>query len=91
MKKLINKISGVVQVILMAPVKLPAKVLGILKYIGLGLGVIEMVLEQTEDEAKHQADSVEKKRETVRLLEENPNGLSVPISVAKDKEVQDET
>ncbi|UZJ65698.1 hypothetical protein OKW96_05830 [Sphingobacterium sp. KU25419] len=49
MKKIINKISGVIQVILLAPVKLPGKVLDIIKYIGLGLGIIESVIDQDEE------------------------------------------
>lgn len=44
MKKIIKKISGVIQVILLAPVKLPGKVLNIIKYVGLGLGIIESVI-----------------------------------------------
>ncbi|MEN5233617.1 hypothetical protein [Sphingobacterium faecium] len=49
MKKIIKKISGVIQVILLAPVKLPGKVLDIIKYIGLGLGIIESVIDQDEE------------------------------------------
>lgn len=49
MKKIIKKISGVIQIILLAPVKLPGKVLDIMKYIGLGLGIIESVIEQDGD------------------------------------------
>ena len=37
MKKTLKKISRVLQVILLAPVKLPGKALNILKYIALGL------------------------------------------------------
>lgn len=49
MKKIIKKISGVIQIILLAPVKLPGKVLDIMKYIGLGLGIIESVIDQDGD------------------------------------------
>lgn len=46
------------QLVLLAPVKLPGKVLNIIKYVALGLGVIESVLdkekegEQRDDEDK---------------------------------------
>ncbi|MCS3553561.1 MULTISPECIES: hypothetical protein [unclassified Sphingobacterium] len=56
MKKIIKKISGAIQIILLAPVKLPAKVLNVLKYIGLGMGIIESVIaEEEEVEAKNNA------------------------------------
>jgi hypothetical protein len=44
MKNIINKISKAVQVVLLAPIKLPGKALNILKYIALGLGIIDSVL-----------------------------------------------
>jgi len=46
MKKILNKIGQVLQVVLAAPVKLPAKAGNILKYIALGLGIMETVLEE---------------------------------------------
>ena len=46
MKKIIDKIAKVLQVILLAPVKLPNKALNIAKYIALGLGIVESVLEK---------------------------------------------
>ena len=48
MKKIINKIGQVLQVILLAPVKLPGKALNIIKYIALGLGIVETVLDDPE-------------------------------------------
>lgn len=45
MKKILNKIGQVLQVVLAAPVKLPVKAGDILKYIALGLGIVETVLE----------------------------------------------
>ncbi|MCW2262119.1 MULTISPECIES: hypothetical protein [Sphingobacterium] len=51
MKKIIKKISGAIQIILLAPVKLPAKVLNVLKYIGLGMGIIESVMVEDEEVA----------------------------------------
>ncbi|WP_400261985.1 hypothetical protein ACFX5U_20775 [Sphingobacterium sp. SG20118] len=83
MKKWINKISNIVQVVLMAPVKLPSKVMHILKYIGLGLGVIEMVLEQPDDKAEQHGDAAENQSKTA-------NGSPLPTRKTNDKEVQDE-
>jgi hypothetical protein len=53
MKKIINKIGQVLQVILLTPVKLPGKALNIIKYIALGLGIVETVL---DDPDKKEAD-----------------------------------
>ncbi|MCC2600302.1 hypothetical protein [Sphingobacterium sp. FBM7-1] len=49
MKKIIKKISQAVQVVLLAPIKLPGKALNVLKYIAVGLGIIETVLEKEEE------------------------------------------
>ena len=48
MKKIIQKISRALQVVLLAPIKLPGKTLNIIKYIALGLGVVETVLEDKD-------------------------------------------
>lgn len=48
MKKIIQKISRALQVVLLAPIKLPGKALNIIKYIALGLGVVETVLENKD-------------------------------------------
>ncbi|MBD1421605.1 hypothetical protein [Sphingobacterium chuzhouense] len=45
MKKVIRKISQAVQVVLLAPIKLPAKAMSVLKYIAVGLGIIEQVMD----------------------------------------------
>ncbi|WP_400261896.1 hypothetical protein ACFX5U_20305 [Sphingobacterium sp. SG20118] len=90
MKKWFNKISRAVQVILMAPVKLPGKVMSILKYVGLGLGVIEMVLEQPDDKAEQHNDTAEKKSDSAGLSEETSNELLSPTRTTDDKEVRDE-
>lgn len=52
MKKIFNKIGQVLQLLLTAPVKLPGKVGNVLKYLALGLGIVETVL----DEAKSPPD-----------------------------------
>lgn len=46
MKKILNKIGQVLQVVLVAPVKLPAKTVSFLKYVAMGLGILETVLEE---------------------------------------------
>ena len=48
MKKIFNKVGQVLQLLLAAPIKLPGKVGNVLKYLALGLGIVETVL----DEAK---------------------------------------
>ena len=52
MKKIFNKIGQVLQLLLAAPVKLPGKVGNVLKYLALGLGIVETIL----DEAKPQQE-----------------------------------
>ena len=37
--------------VLLAPIKLPAKALNVLKYIAVGLGIIETVLDQEKEES----------------------------------------
>ena len=56
MKKIFNKIGQVLQLLLAAPVKLPGKVGNVLKYLALGLGIVETVL----DEAKSQPERDDK-------------------------------
>ena len=49
MNHIIKKISRAVQLVLLAPVKLPGKALHIVKYIALGLGILESVLDEPEE------------------------------------------
>ncbi|MCW2263140.1 MULTISPECIES: hypothetical protein [Sphingobacterium] len=62
MKKILSKISRVLQVVLLAPVKLPGKALNIIRYIALGLGVVETVL---DDKDKEKADDFLKKKQKI--------------------------
>ena len=48
MKKVLNKIGQVLQMVLAAPVKLPGKVGNVLKYVAIGLGILETVLDEDE-------------------------------------------
>ncbi|WP_282638714.1 hypothetical protein [Sphingobacterium thalpophilum] len=46
MKKIINKIGKALGLVLAAPVKLPGKVPAILKYLAIGLGIMEVVIDE---------------------------------------------
>lgn len=59
MKKVFNKIGQVLQLVLAAPVKLPGKVGNILKYLALGLGIVETVLD--DDKPPPEADDMPEK------------------------------
>lgn len=48
MKEIIGKISRALQVVLLAPIKLPEKVMNIIKYIALGFEVVETVFKDNE-------------------------------------------
>lgn len=48
MKKIFNKIGQVLQLVLAAPVKLPGKLGNVLKYLALGLGIVETVLDDAK-------------------------------------------
>lgn len=54
MKKIIRKIGLGLQVILTAPVKLPGKAVAILKYIAIGIGIIETVIDDKEESDKEE-------------------------------------
>ncbi|WP_164108671.1 MULTISPECIES: hypothetical protein [Sphingobacterium] len=60
MHKIIKKISQAVQVLLLAPIKLPGKALNIIKYVAVGLGVLEAV---TRKEAGSDAVTSDKEEE----------------------------
>ncbi len=82
MKKIVNKIAKVLQVILLAPVKLPNKALNVVKYIALGLGIVESVLEKDTDrpanektaasadllDGSRQDDDLEKDKKAVKRI-----------------------
>ncbi|MBB2951538.1 hypothetical protein [Sphingobacterium sp. JUb56] len=74
MKKIINKIGQVLQVILLAPVKLPGKALNIIKYIALGLGVVETVVDDKDKKGVGESpplaeDSSQKEKEVQDEME----------------------
>lgn len=49
MHKIIKKISQGVQVLLLAPIKLPGKAMNIIKYVAVGLGILEAVTRREEE------------------------------------------
>ena len=51
MHKIIQKISAAVQIVLLAPIKLPGKAMSIIKYVALGLGIIESVLPEDKEKS----------------------------------------
>lgn len=53
MKKIINKIGTILGLVLSAPIKLPGKALNIIRYIALGLGIIESVVNEKEEMIDH--------------------------------------
>ncbi|PUV24566.1 MULTISPECIES: hypothetical protein [Sphingobacterium] len=56
MRKVINKIGRALQVILLAPVKLPGKALNIIKYLAIGVGIIESVMDEKGEIEKEKSD-----------------------------------
>ncbi|MCS3556588.1 MULTISPECIES: hypothetical protein [unclassified Sphingobacterium] len=74
MKNIIQKISRALQVVLMAPIKLPGKVLNIIKYIALGLGVVETVMDDEDKKGAEEwpplmEDSSQKEKEVQDEME----------------------
>ncbi|WP_437920285.1 hypothetical protein [Sphingobacterium sp. LRF_L2] len=59
MKKVLSKISQVIQVVLLAPIQLPGKALNVLKYIAIGLGIAEAVIDEEVGKTDAAADGGE--------------------------------
>lgn len=72
MKKIFNKIGQVLQLVLAAPVKLPGKVGNILKYVAIGLGILETVLNEEQAEPPPKAGELADQRAD-RSLERSEN------------------
>lgn len=64
MKNIIKKLGQAVQVVLLAPIKLPGKALNVLKYIAVGLGIIEAVIDKEGDANPQQTEGKEGSDET---------------------------
>jgi len=96
MKKIIKKISGAIQIILLAPVKLPAKVLNVLKYIGLGMGIIESVIVEDEEVGAKNNSQGHPSDGMLDVVEDNTGHIKPPDRIVKyeldtGKEIRDET
>jgi len=50
MKKIIHTLSKAVQLVLAAPVKLPAKVVQVVRYVAVALGILETVVGNEEQQ-----------------------------------------
>lgn len=88
MKKIIKKISGVIQVILLAPVKLPGKFINIIKYIGLGLGILESVIVE-KDEQEQQKEGADAGAEHTQLLAGSNSVDPTPKGISNREKVSD--
>ena len=58
MNKIIRKMRDAVQVVLLAPIKLPSKIVQAVRYVALALGVLEAVTAD-KDTGKEQGDEHE--------------------------------
>jgi len=96
MKKIIKKISGAIQIILLSPVKLPAKVLNIFKYIGLGMGIIESVIAEEEEVGAKNNAQISPSDSLLDGVEDDAGTIKPPDRIVKydletGKEIRDET
>ena len=86
MKKIVSKIANALHVILMAPIKLPAKAMNILKYVAVGLGILEAALEEEESPPKA-TDQITNKEPTMseQITTEDPKGQPIEIRSGKEE------
>ena len=49
MKSILKKMSNALQLVLAAPVKLPAKVTQVVKYVAVALGILDAVIDDKSD------------------------------------------
>lgn len=79
MKEILKKIGQVLQVVLAAPVKWPGKAGNILKYIAVGLGILETVMEQEKPPPEKSSDDATE--QTPR--DESPGFTGSPVDDAE--------
>jgi len=96
MKKIIKKIRDAIQIILLAPVKLPAKVLNIFKYIGLGMGILESVIAEDEEVGAKNNSQARSSNDPLDGAEDDAGTIKPPDRIVKydletGKEIRDET
>ncbi|MDF2850805.1 MAG: hypothetical protein K0S31_1490 [Sphingobacterium multivorum] len=92
MKKILKKIGQVLQVVLAAPVKWPGKAGNILKYIAVGLGILETVMEEEKPLSEKSSDRGTEHTSTG----ESPGSTAPPVHntvlpmLPKERSVPDE-
>jgi len=90
MRNIINKISQALQMVLLAPIKLPSKALNILKYVAVGLGIIESVLDKGEKESETRdqevPDDMSQKAEGDEQIRKGDKVIVGIIDVGRDSE-----
>lgn len=74
MKKIINKIGTVLGLVLSAPINLPGKALNIIRYLALGLGIVESVI--NEDDQQDQ--TISEGKENAAGSKDNDNRPRAP-------------
>ncbi|WP_398452110.1 hypothetical protein AB3466_13880 [Sphingobacterium thalpophilum] len=79
MKRILNKIGRLLQVVLTAPVKLPGKAVNVLKYLALGLGILETVI----DEEKPPPEELGQQKQGAEHRE--TSGRNGPTGASTDK------
>ena len=88
MNKFLKKISAVVQMVLLAPVKLPGQALNVIKYIALGLGILEAVVSDKGDDSEG-SDTVKSDRVTSDDSEGSSDPEASSGRVSGEKEVNE--
>ncbi|MCW8313479.1 hypothetical protein K7A41_19790 [Sphingobacterium sp. InxBP1] len=76
MKKILNKIGRLLQVVLTAPVKLPAKAVNVLKYLALGLGILETVIDEEKPPPEQQGQRGQSAERMEASVRNRPAGAS---------------
>lgn len=81
MNRIISKIGNVLQLVLSAPIKLPTKALNMVRYVALGLGIIESVLNDKDD-----GRTAGKKADHENQLDETSQSTAEAIRRKSEKE-----
>ncbi|WP_433901998.1 hypothetical protein [Sphingobacterium puteale] len=87
MKKIINKIGKVLGLVLAAPIKLPGKVPAILKYLAIGLGIMEAVIDEEPPKREgEKGDIAPKDQESPRKKTEQDVNRTSPAEKGAERE-----
>jgi len=90
MKKILNKIGRLLQVVLTAPVKLPGKAVNVLKYLVLGLGILETVIEEEKPPPEERGQQEQGDQRTQASDRNGPAGASMDKGDAAAQAAGDE-